>query len=103
MAQHLAEQEFAGDALQPPLVPRSGFQARLKPGVGLTIDIGVTSPLEDWPHVSATRLRGRVDESNGVVCVSCDAVRRICHYWVRRWLFLKKCHIGHVRHRPESS
>ena len=30
-----AEQGFAGDALQPPLVPRSGFQARLKPGVRL--------------------------------------------------------------------
>ena len=28
-----AEQGFAGDALQPPLVPRYGFRARLKPGV----------------------------------------------------------------------
>src|SRR5712691_9005421 len=31
----IAEQGFAGDCLQPPLVPRSGFRQRLKPGVRL--------------------------------------------------------------------
>ena len=36
-----AEQRFAGDALQPTLVPRSGFQARLKPGVRLPVWIDV--------------------------------------------------------------
>jgi hypothetical protein len=29
----IAEQGFAGDCLQPPLVPRSGFRQRLKPSV----------------------------------------------------------------------
>ena len=31
----LAEQGFAADCLQPPLVPRFGFRQRLKPSVSL--------------------------------------------------------------------
>jgi hypothetical protein len=39
MVKRLVEQWFAGDALQPTLAPRSGFQARLKPGVDMTSDV----------------------------------------------------------------
>ena len=34
-----AEQGFAGDCLQPPLVPRSGFQQQLTPSVDMTSDV----------------------------------------------------------------
>jgi hypothetical protein len=34
-----AEQRPAADAFQPPLVPRFGFQARLRPGVDMTSDV----------------------------------------------------------------
>jgi hypothetical protein len=39
MAKRLVEQWLVGDALQLPLVPRSGFQARLKPGIDMTSDV----------------------------------------------------------------
>ena len=40
----LAEQGFAADCLQPPLVPRFGFRQRLKPSVRLHDIAHIQSP-----------------------------------------------------------
>lgn len=84
-----AKQGFAGDALQPTLLRRSGFQARLKPGVGSAQEIQKMIDMIGMPEI-AKRLKVDSSTVRRLIARENEALQLELHRGKQGRLFLSR-------------